>query len=402
MGQVNGDRSTAMGGESVKQYDFDRVIDRLDSDSAKWQRYGSDVLPLWVADMDFEAPQPVTEALQQRVAHGIFGYGVEPAQLRQVIIERLHRLYDWQVSPESLVFLPGVVTGFNMACHAFCEPGDGVLVQEPVYGPMLTAPTNAGLCCQTMNLTYQENGTYTIDNAAFEHAIDERTRLFMPCNPHNPVGRVFTPEELTGMAEICLRHDLVICSDEIHAELIFSGQRHIPIASLSPEIEDRTITLIAPSKTFNIAGLKCSVAVVPNEKLREQFVQGKQGLVPSVNILGYVAALSAYRDGQPWLDQVMAYIEENRDLTHQFVSEELSGVKMALPEGTYLAWLDCRELALDTSPYAFFIERAKLALNDGTFFGPTGAGFVRLNFACPRTTLMEGLGRMRDALQELA
>ncbi len=226
--------------------DFDQVVDRRGTDSEKWRRHGEDVLPLWVADMDFVSPEPVIRALRERVEHGVFGYGAEPSKLREVLVKRLSRLYGWHVEPEDLIFLPGVIAGFNLACRAVASPGDGVLVQTPVYPPILAAPGNAGLERRVMELTREPSGCYTIDMTAFERAITGRTRLFILCNPHNPVGRVFRRDELQRMAEICLRHNMVICSDEIHNDLVFPGSRHVPVASIDAEIADRTITLMAP------------------------------------------------------------------------------------------------------------------------------------------------------------
>ncbi len=353
---------------------------------------------MWVADMDFMSPEPVIRVLRERVDHGVFGYGMEPPELRQVVVDRLAGLYDWQVAPEALIFLPGVVTGFNLACRAVTSPGEGVLVQTPVYPPILSAPANAGLTRDEMELTPQPDGRYVIDFAAFEGAITDRTRLFILCNPHNPVGRVFRRGELERMAEICLRHHMVVCSDEIHCDLLFRGSRHVPIASLDPEIADRTITLMAPSKTYNVAGLHCSVAVVQNVELREKFKAARAGLVPDVNILGYIAALAAYRDSQSWLDELLCYLEANRDWLLQCVDGRLSGIRMGKPEGTYLAWLDCRQADISGTPYEFFLHEARVAVSDGLTFGQGGEGFVRLNFGCPRATLVEALDRMQTAL----
>jgi cystathionine beta-lyase len=235
-----------------------------------------------------------------------------------------------------------------------------------------------------------------------EQTIRDRTRIFMLCNPHNPVGRVFRRQELERMAEICLSRGVVICSDEIHGDLILSGHRHVPIASLAPEIADQTITLMAPSKTFNIPGLKCSVAIVQNTELREKLQTTYRGLVHGVNILGYVAALAAYRDGQPWLDEVLRYVEANLDFLMQYVDAHLPGITMCRPEGTYLAWLNCNDADLNCNPHEFFLQEARVALNDGAVFGQGGEGFVRLNFACPRSLLAEALDRMRDGLERAA
>jgi cysteine-S-conjugate beta-lyase len=382
-------------------YDFDRLIDRRRSDSFKWRHYDEDVLPLWIADMDFVSPEPVIRALHERIDHGIFGYGTVMPELGQVVVDRLANLYGWQVSPEALIFLPGVVTSLYLICRAMASPGDGVLVQTPAYPPILTAPVSAGLVRDEMELTRQPDGSYAVDWVAFEEAITDRTRIFILCNPHNPVGRVFERQELERMAEICLHRNVIICSDEIHCDLLFRGSRHVPIASQSPEIAERTITLMAPSKTFNIAGLHCSVAIVPNADLRARLKTAREGLVPGVNIMGFVAALAAYREGQPWLDEVLSYLESNRDLLLRYVAECLPGVRMGKPEGTYLAWLDCREAGIPSNPHEFFLREARVALNDGTAFGRGGEGFVRLNFGCPRSILLEALDKMRAALEKL-
>jgi cystathionine beta-lyase len=381
--------------------DFDQVIDRRHTESIKWHYYGEDALPLWVADMDFVSPEPVVQALRERAGHGIYGYPQEPKELRGIIVDWVARHYGWQIQPDWLVFTPGVVVGFNIACHAVTSSGDGVLIQTPAYPPFFEAPKNAQLVLDQMELTRETTGDYTIDFDAFESAITDRTRVFILCNPHNPVGRVFRRDELERMADICLRHNLAICSDEIHCDLIYSGYRHIPIAALAPEIAERTITLIAPSKTFNIAGLGCSLAIIPNQELRKQYKAAHAGLVPHINLTGYVAALAAYRDGQTWLDELLRYLEGNRDFLLDYVRTQLPGIRMGKPEGTYLAWLDCREAGIAGKPWEFFLQNAKVALNDGEAFGRGGEGFARLNFGCPRSTLVEALDKMKAALASL-
>ncbi|NLD43799.1 MAG: putative C-S lyase [Chloroflexi bacterium] len=377
--------------------DFDHCVDRRCTESIKWRRYGHDVLPMWVADMDFPSPEPVIRALRERVDHGVFGYPGEPEGLREVIVARLADRYGWQVSPDDLVFIPGVVTGLNMACQSLAKPGEGVLVQTPVYGPFLSAPANAGLRRDEMELTVGPDGRYAVDVARMRAAILPTTRLFILCNPHNPVGRVFRRDELAAMAEACVERDVTIVSDEIHCDFCFDGHQHVPIASLSPAVAARTITLIAPSKTFNVAGLSCSVAIIPNEELRRAFQRGRRGLVPGVNIMGYVAALAAYRDGQPWLDALLPYLQGNRDYLVQRLTTE-TRIRVAAPEGTYLAWLDCRGLDLPCPADTYFLENAKVALGGGPGFGHGGEGFLRLNFGCRREMLAEALDRMVGAL----
>lgn len=382
-------------------FDFDRMIERRHTESSKWRKFDADVLPMWVADMDFPAPEAVIGALRDRVEHGVFGYVLEQPEFHEVVVERLWQRYGWRVAPESVILLPGVIPGFNLASRAVATPGDGILIQLPAYPPILRCPGNGGFARDEAPLARRPDGRYEVDWEAFEGAIGARTRLFLLCNPQNPTGRMFSRDELARMADICLTRDLVICADEIHCDVAFEGRRHIPIASLAPEIEARTITLMAPSKTYNLAGLKCSIAVIPDTALRERFVAARADLVQTVNVLGYTAALAAYRDGGPWLASLLRYLEANRDVVVQYVRAHLPGCSMTPPEAAYLAWIDCREARIPGGdPHTFFLEQARVALNDGTTFGRGGEGFVRLNFACPRSLLEEGLDRMRRALEK--
>jgi cystathionine beta-lyase len=381
-------------------YNFDTLPVRHDTDSLKWQRYGA-ALPLWVADMDFAAPEPVLTALHDRIAHGIFGYGAPPDELTETLCARMADLYRWTVTPEQIIYLPGLVCGLNVVCRAVGEPGDAVLVQTPVYPPFLSAPTHQDrqLLMAELTAEYRDGRLYyTFDDAALADVIRSDTRLFMLCHPHNPVGRSFGIHELTQLAAICEQHDLVICSDEIHCDLLLDGQRHIPFATLSLEIAQRCITLMAPSKTFNIAGLGASFAIIQNPELRQCVKNAMRGIVPDVNVLALTAAVAAYQHGGDWLQQLLPYLAANRDVLVDYVDRYLPGVRMTKPEATYLAWLDCREAGITGNPHEFFVRNAGVAMNDGATFGPGGEGFIRLNFGCPRATLMEGLERMRAAL----
>ena len=382
----------------MASFDFDRLIDRRASDSNKWNKFPADVLPLWVADMDFQSPPPVIAALRARVDEGFFGYLNEQTELAEVVAERLAKRYGWRVSPDAVVPIPGVIAGFNLACRALTTPGEGLMIQTPVYPPILRAAGNHGLTRDDHALTLSADSRYTVDLDSFARAIRARTRAFLLCNPHNPVGRVFTRAELESMAAACLRRDVWIIADEIHGDLLFDGRAHVPVASLAPEIEQRTVTLLAPSKTFNIPGLKCAVAIIPNADVRARFVAPIGDLVPKINVLGHTAAVAAYREGEPWLEALLAYLQANRDALAADVAR-LPGVTLSPPEGTYLGWLDCRGTRLP-DPYTFFLERAKVALHDGRNFGPGGEGFVRLNFGCPRGLLTEALARMARALKE--
>ncbi|MGQ9491505.1 MAG: MalY/PatB family protein [Anaerolineae bacterium] len=388
-----------MADNDYTDYDFDRVIDRRHSDSIKWRWYG-DALPLWVADMDFPAPEPVLRALRERIDHGIFGYAAEPPALRETLCAWLWRRFNWQVDPAAFVFIPGVVTGFNVACRAFGRPGEGVLVQTPVYPPILDAPANHGLARHEMQMARDDAGRYSVDPQAMAQAIAPNTRLFILCNPQNPTGRAFTPAELAQMAEISLRYGLIICSDEIHCDLVFSGAQHTPIAALDPAVASRTITLMAPSKTFNIPSLGFSLAIIEDKDLRAAFKAAARDIVPHITALGYVAALAAYRAGEPWLAACLRYLQGNRDYLAEYVRQHMPGIHLRPPEATYLAWLDCRGVGLAEDPAAFFLRQAGVALNEGKAFGRGGEGFVRLNFACPRATLTEALARMATALAE--
>jgi cysteine-S-conjugate beta-lyase len=390
------------------KYNLDQVPDRRPTDSIKWNQFDTDVLPMWVADMDYPVAEPVRAALQRRVEHGIFGYPgyVHPKpgripELQGVLAERLQNRYGWHVEPDEIIPLPGVIAGLNLTCHALAAPGGGILIQTPVYPPFFRTAENTGMVLQESMLVRLPNGSYEVDWDDFEASFTDQTRIFILCNPHNPVGRVFRREELERMAEMCLRHGVMICSDEIHCDLIFKGYKHIPIASLDEEIARHTVTLMSPTKTYNIAGLQCSFLIVHNHELRKKLEQSMGGLVMWVNLMGMVAALAAYRDGQEWLDQVLDYMEGNRDYLYEYVSSHLTRIHMVKPEGTYLAWLDCREAGILGNPCEFFVQTARVGFNDGTTFGKGGEGFVRMNFACSRALLDQALSQMKQALGKL-
>ncbi len=388
---------------------FDTLTDRRASNSLKWRRYDPDVLPLWVADMDFPVPPPVLEALHQAVEHGIFGYAVPTRELVEAVAGRLQGLYGWQVTPDMVVATPGVVSAFAAAARAVCQPGHGILIQPPVYPPFLSVHAAAGLVRQDAPLVRVSRGRYVeyeIDWQSFEgafHAGGASTGMFLLCNPHNPTGQIYSRADLARMADLCLRHGAVICSDEIHSELLLGGATHVPIAALDPAIAARTITLIAPSKTFNIAGLFCGFAVIPDEALRVRYRKTLEAMTLHVNSLGLVAAQAAFSGAcDDWLAALNRYLTANRDFLAGFVERNLPGVRTTLPAATYLAWLDCTELVrsgrIQGTPHQFFLQQARVALNDGAEFGPGGENFVRLNFGCPRATLTEALERMARAV----
>jgi cystathionine beta-lyase len=379
---------------SDMSFDFDTLIDFGGGDSMKWNKYaGRDVLPLWVADMDFAAPPAVIEALHRRVDHGVFGYSGPWPSLVEAVQEHLEREYDWRIEAEWIVWLPGLVTGLNVACRAVDGPA---FTATPIYPPFLSSPALSGRKLTTVPLVQAEN-TWLWDFAATDAALAEsRTRLFLLCHPHNPVGRVWSDAELARMAALAEKHDMVVCSDEIHCDLVLEG-KHRPFATLSPQAAARSITLMAPSKTFNVAGLGCAFAIIPEPGLRQDFRHAMQGIVPHVNILGLVACEAAFRHGRPWRAALIDYLRGNRDRVVRAVAG-MPGLKMTPVEATYLAWIDTVGANVE-QPVRFF-EQAGVGLSDGRDFGQGDSyrRFVRLNFGCPRATLDRALERMTEAL----
>ncbi len=321
-------------------FQFDTLFDRRPTDSLKWNRYPADVLPLWVADMDFAAPSAVTEALRARVDHPIYGYGANLPGLVEAIQAHLQQHFNWNVPEEAIVYVPGVIVGFNIAAQMLASPGGSLVFQTPAYPPFFKVAENAGLRQVEVDLVLDEAGIYRVDWERFEAAIADNCSMFLLCNPHNPVGRVYEADELLRMAEICRRYNVPICSDEIHADLVYSGHRHIPIAALSPEIARNSITLMAPSKTFNIPGLGFSFAIIPDPEMRNKVETARRGLVGWPNLLGMHAARAAYTDGQEWLAELLVYLEGNRYALVDYVKTYLPEARITVPEGTYLAWLD--------------------------------------------------------------
>ena len=378
----------------MMDFDFDSPVDRHLTASLKWERYkNKDIIPLWVADMDFRSPPVVIDALTRMVEHGVFGYGIAPAGLVDVVCEMLSRRYAWQVDPQWLVWLPGLVSGLNIACRSVGKDGDEVMTLVPVYPPFLTAPENSRRELVTVPLKAGQ-GRWEIDFTRLEQSITEKTRLLLFCNPHNPVGRVFNRQEIVELVSLCNKHNIIICSDEIHCDLILdSDKEHVPTATVSPEAADRTITLMAPSKTFNIPGLGCSFAVISSKSLRNKFLQAMAGIVPEVNISGFSATEAAYRDGWDWLHALIAYLRENCRLVEEEIGS-MDHLVMHHVEATYLAWIDARKLG-EISPGRFF-ESFGVGLSEGSEFG--SPGFVRLNFGCRRSLLQEALKRMKRAV----
>ncbi len=374
-------------------FDFEHVPERRGSDSVKWNKYaGQDVLPLWIADMDFASPPPVLAALQARVARGDLGYAEPWPALVEAVQAYCQRHYDWRVEADWLVWLPGLVCGINLACRSV----DGeVLTATPVYPPFLSAPGLSGRGLVRVSLR-EEGGRWSWDFAALEAAVTPATRLLLLCHPHNPVGRAWDADELQALAEFAARHDLVVCSDEIHCDLVLDPERHhVPFARLGEDAARRSITLMAPSKTYNIAGLGCSLAIIPDPALRRRYQAARRGIVPDVNVLALTACASALLEGEAWRQDLLAVLRANRDRVEAAVSA-MPGLSLGHVEATYLAWIDARGLGVD-APVEFF-EAAGVGLSDGRDFGLPG--WVRLNFGCAPALLDQALDRMRAACQQ--
>jgi len=394
------------------KYDFDRVIDRRNTNCVKWDTiestFGSgDVLPMSIADMDFSVAEPITEALRKRTEHEIYGYTRPSPSLTEVVINRMQDRYDWKVEPEWIVFTPGIIPAFHAAVRAFTRPGDEIILQEPAYYPFWSAIRNNG-CQAVSNMLELINGHYEVNFEDFEQKFGPRTgtvpsasrvKMMILCSPHNPVGRVWTREELTRMGEIAIRSDAIVVSDEIHCELLFKRSKHVPFASISEEFEQHSVICMAASKTFNIAGVAASTIIIPNAGLRDAFNTARAGILPRPNVFALEVLETAYRYGDEWLGQLLDYLQGNLEFLIEYFETRIPEIKVIKPEGTYLVWLDCRELGMDPmSLRSFMREEAKVGLNDGYLFGSSGVGFQRMNIACPRVTLEEALQRIEGAV----
>lgn len=394
---------------------FDTLIDRIGSASVKWDGapviFGeADILPMWVADMDFGVAEPITEAIVKRSQHPVYGYETESDALKQAVVDRLSAKFGWQVKKQWLVFSAGVVHALHMIIMAFTKPGDGVILQPPVYYPFFSSITHNG-CSVIENQLLLRGGSYAMDFDGLKEAFrpgysglrpePSRARLMLLCSPHNPVGRVWTQEELAEAAQIVIDNDALIISDEIHGELLFGGHHHVPTATLGEEVARHTITCIAPSKTFNLAGLKASVLVIPDSRVRNIFRERTAGFLASPCAFGMAAMEAAFRHGDPWLQELLDYLEGNLRFLREFIASRIPGIRVMPLEGTYLPWLDCRSLGLDDRQLrAFMRKKARVGLDDGYIFGSGGSGFQRINIACPRSRLEEGVRRIEAALAD--
>ncbi len=389
------------------KYDFDKVVDRTGTESLKWVYPRKvlkveDALPMWVADMDFEAPPAVVEAIRRRAAHGIYGYPLIPPSFWQAAIDWLKRRHGWDVRKDWMAKTPGIVPALNYCVRAFTKPGDGVIIQTPVYFPFYHAVENNGRRLIRNPLTF-DGRRYAMDLDDLERKLDQGGRLLILCSPHNPVGRVWTREELEALGRLAAGRDLVIVSDEIHHDLVYSGHRHHILATLSPDLADRTVTCVAPSKTFNTPGLSTAAVVASNPKHLQAFKdETERAGFELGQVFGIVGFEAAYAHGEDWLDELLPYLEANVDVMEKFLEERVPGVRLVRPEGTYLALLDCRGLGLEPAALNdFFLKTARVYFTDGAMFGEEAAGFVRINFGCPRALLVEALERIERAVKEL-
>ncbi|MCI0499828.1 MAG: PatB family C-S lyase [Planctomycetales bacterium] len=372
------------------------VTDRRNTDSLKWSRYRhTDILPMWVADMDCQSAEPIIAALHKRVAQGVFGYSETPEGATQAVIDWIESRHRWRIEPDWIVWVQGLVSALHIVCRAFAKEGEQVLALTPVYPPFLSAPPH----CSRRLVTYplqNDRGYYTIDFNALQNMLTDKTKVLLLCSPHNPVGRLWTKDELLQLTEICMEREILLCSDEIHCDLVLEPTaRHIPTATLSKDVENRIITLMSPAKTFNLPGLNCGFAIIPNEKLRRQFRQNANGIVSHINVFGYTACQAAFTEGLPWLQGVLDYLRGNHRLLHEAINR-IPGLSMGTVQASYLAWIDVRELNMANA--VVFFEQAGVGVMDGAEFGQPG--FVRLNFACAQDTLLAAIERIQKAVAE--
>jgi len=387
-------------------YNLDELIERRSVGGIKWNLFDQDVLPAWVADMDFRSPEPILRALHTVVDHADYGYYFDAPRLRDLLTQRLAQRYNWSVQPKDFQFLPNLVSALNFVSMAFTDPGDEVIMLTPAYPPFVSAPGNSGRVPIYVDLATTLDGQhlrYEIDFDAFEAAITPRTKVLLFCNPHNPVGRMWSRADLERIAEICLRHNILISSDEIHCDLILNGAQHTPMASLAPEVARRTITLMSPSKTFNTPTLGFAFAVAQDETVYNTFAKSTAYFLPHPGAFGFAGAYAAYSECQPWVDEtLLPYLKGNRDFMVDYIRQHLPQLTFTIPEATYLGWLDWRALNLPgESPFHFFLEKARVAFNDGSAFGDAGKGFTRVNFATQRQRLQEIMDRVRAVVEDL-
>jgi cysteine-S-conjugate beta-lyase len=385
------------------KYDFNKIIERRNTKSVKWDLGEKDVLPMWVADMDFEVPEVIVNAIIKRAKHPIYGYTTPRDEYYNSIIKWWKERHNYNINKEWIVYSPGVVPAVNMLIKAFTNPGDKVILQTPVYHPFFSAVKSNG-CEIIENPLKLVDNKYYMDFEDLEHKLkDFKVKAIVLCSPHNPVGRVWTREELTNLGELCLKHGVIVISDEIHCDIVYKDYKHIPFPSISDEFAESCAMCTAPSKTFNLAGLQVSSIIISNDTLRNKFsdVLESNG-IETPNIFGIEALEAAYNHGRQWLDQLIDYLKGNLEFLTKFIEKNTPEIKVIQPEGTYLVWIDCRELNMNPKELnEFFLKNAKVWFNEGYIFGNVGDGFQRVNIACPRSVLEEALMRIDRALKNI-
>ncbi len=392
----------------MEKYDFDKIINRRGTNALKvdalQERYGnSELLPLWVADMDFETPSFITEALRQRLQHSLFGYTVEPKEYWPTVIRWIFAHHGWDVKREWLTYIPGIVKGIGMAINVFVKEDEKVIIQPPVYHPFRLTSLGNGREVVYNPLHENEDGSYSMDFDNLEAVIDEKCRLFILSNPHNPGGIVWDRETLVRLADLCYQHHILVLSDEIHCDMALWDNKHIPFATVSRKAAACSITFGSPSKTFNIAGIVSSYAIVPDNKIRNRFFSWlKANELDEPTLFAPIATIAAFQEGETWRKDMLKYIEENIDFTINYCANYLRSIKPWRPQASFLVWLDCRALELNHNQLvSLFIQKARLALNDGEMFGEEGRGFMRMNVAVPRSILKQALDQLRQAVTSL-
>lgn len=386
------------------KHNFDELIDRKGTECKKWDTYADDVIPMWIADTDFKCPQPVVDAMVKRAQHGIYGYPVNVVNFEESIVNWQKKRFGWNIETDWVEYTPAVIPAIVYAMRAFTEAGDNVVIQMPAYHPFHDIIPNNGRHILGNNLILNADGSYSVDFENLEQLLSKkRTSMFLLCSPHNPVGKCFSREELTRISELCLKHNVFVVSDEIHSDIVYKGHRHIPFGSLSQAAADNCVVCVNPSKTFNIAGVRTGAAVIPNRRNHDLFYKPLEDLKAyGRTIFGTLPIEVAYNECDYYADQLLEYLTGNLEYLNKFIAERVPQIKVTPVQATYLIWLNCK--ALNMAPKElnqFFLEKAKVAMNEGATFGPGGAGFMRMNIACPRSRLVEALERIEAAVKQL-
>ena len=379
------------------KHNFDQIIPRKDTHSTKWLKFSDeDVLPMWIADMDFACPSVITNAMTQRIDQGIFGYTDTPSDLTEVFVRKVYENTEWKIQDDWVVWIPGGVVGLNVSCKTVLAPGEMAMVPSPIYAPFTEAPENMERGF-VKNYLVDSNGRLEFDLEAIETILTEDTKLFFLCNPHNPGGTVFSKQEIEKISSICEERKIIVCSDEIHSDLILEeGLRHVPFASLNKYNEEHSITIMGPCKTYNLAGFPIAAAIIPNEELREDFVRNTKGIVAHIDSIAFVAAEAAYSKADIWHSELLDYLKFNRKILSERINK-IEGISLKGPEAGFLAWIDCRNSEI-SNPAEFFINEAKVGVHDGAWFG--NKDYVRLNFGCPSSLLEDAISRIEKAFSQ--